>query len=502
MRKLRQKSALKKVLIAHRCEIARRIQAACHARGSATVAVYSPDDRDAAFVIGADEAYALSKQGYEAYTDVDALIAIAHLAGVDAIHPGYGFLSENAMAAQKIIDEGLVWIGPRPEVIALMADKVAARKCMSTAGVPVVPGFVVTDFSPSATAGAYAEAQKIGFPLIVKDPYGGGGKAMQCVHRAEEFVAALTSVHAQAKRLTGCDFLLVEKFIERSRHVEVQIAGDGERCIHLFERECSVQRRHQKIIEETPCISVPHEIRECMYDAALRVARSVAYDSIGTVEFIVTPDNDFYFLEMNTRLQVEHAVTEMVTGIDLVALQLDLALQQPLPFAQHEVVRRGHALECRVYAEDPVSQFIPSTGTIAYLHIPSQPFTRLEHDMYQGLEVSPLFDPMIAKCITWGITRQDAINRMVTLLRALVICGVTTNRNFLRAVIMSDEFACGAIDTQRTTEQDFMQRMLAAEQDDGFIACLAGALAAYKRQVPEPVATATASREWRELRWR
>ncbi|MFA6263700.1 MAG: biotin carboxylase N-terminal domain-containing protein [Candidatus Babeliales bacterium] len=507
MRKLRQKLAPRKVLIAHRSEIALRIQAACHARGIATVAVYCPDDRNAAFVAGADEAYALSKQGYEAYTDVDALIAIAHKAGADALHPGYGFLSENAQAAQKITDDGLIWIGPRPEVIALMADKVAARKRMKAAGVPVVPGWVVTDFSPAGKEAAWREAQKVGFPLIIKDPYGGGGKAMQCVRRAEDFPSVLVAVHAQAQRLTGSTCLLIEKFIEQSRHVEVQIAGDGQNFIHLFERECSVQRRHQKIIEETPCISVPGNVLECMYDVALRAAQGVAYDSIGTVEFIVTPDNNFYFLEMNTRLQVEHAITEMVTGIDLVTLQLDVATHQVLPFVQGDVVRRGHAVECRLYAEDPATNFTPSTGTITYLHMPSQPFTRCEHDLYQGVEVTPFFDPMLAKCITWGITRQEAINRMTAMLRSLAICGVTTNQNFLRAIMMSDEFARGDIDTQRATEPEFMQRMLRAHDgmhDDGLAAGLAVAIAAYAREKSgRDVAETTVSvRGWRELQWR
>jgi acetyl/propionyl-CoA carboxylase alpha subunit len=331
---------------------------------------------------------------------------------------------------------------------------------------------------------------------------------MQCVRSVEDFPLVLAAVHAQAQRLTGSTCLLIEKFIEQSRHVEVQIAGDGQNFIHLFERECSVQRRHQKIIEETPCISVPGNVLDRMYDTALRAAQGVAYDSIGTVEFIVTPDNNFYFLEMNTRLQVEHAITEMVTGIDLVTLQLDVAMHEVLPFVQGDVVRRGHAVECRVYAEDPATNFIPSTGTITYLHVPSQPFTRCEHDMYQGVEVTPFFDPMIAKCITWGITRQEAINRMTTMLRSLVICGVTTNQNFLRAIMMSDEFARGEINTQRATEPAFMQRMLKAHDgahDREQVAGLAVAIAAYAReskQELETPASATSVRGWRELQWR
>ncbi len=508
MRKLRQKLALNKVLIAHRGEVALRVQAVCHSRGIATVVVYGPCDRHAAFVRNADEAYAVSQEGYQAYTDVDALIALAYKVGADAVHPGYGFLSEKADAAQKVVDAGLTWIGPNPRVIALMADKIAARDCMRTAGVPVVPGIVITDFSPEGLETAHGHVGTLGFPVMVKDPYGGGGKAMQCVWQEHDFKNMVKAVHTQAARFTGSSAVLVEKCIERSRHVEVQIAGDGRHCVHLFERECSVQRRHQKIIEETPCTFVPAAVLERMYQATLCAAQSVAYDSIGTVEFIVTPDNEFYFLEMNARLQVEHAITEMVTGIDLVALQLALASGEALILQQNEIHRRGHAIECRIYAEDPASNFVPSTGVVTYCQMPSQPFTRTDHDVYQGAIITPFFDPMIAKCISWGATRSEAIARMHTLLQAVMISGITTNRDFLRAVITSQDFAQGSLHTQRAEEADFVHRMLAGSeisQEEEFLAGLAVMLMLHERErnfYASGENGCGAVRGWKEQLWR
>jgi len=449
-----------KVLIANRSEVALRLQATCHARGMQTVAICSPEDRSAHFVHNASEAYCIARSGYTAYNAMDEIIAIALKSGADAVHPGYGFLSEKAVFAQKVIDAGLVWVGPRPKSIALMGDKVAARVTMQQSGVPVIPGFVIDDFSQQACDKAAENARAIGFPLMIKDPYGGGGKAMQKVDCSADFIPALHKVHQEAQQLTGSTSLLVEKYITGGRHIEVQIVGDGERYIHLFERECSLQRRHQKIIEETPCCFVPQPVLEQMYEAALFAARGVAYDSIGTVEFIVTPDNSFYFLEMNTRLQVEHAITEMTTGIDLVGLQLDLASGHDLMLQQCTITRQGCAIECRLYAENPAANFMPATGKIQHFFAPNFPSIRFEHALQQGTEITSLFDPMIAKAVAWAPTRQQCATRLESFLQQLQIQGVTTNRDFVCALLRSDVFASGAFHTQTIANRSFVQDIL------------------------------------------
>jgi acetyl/propionyl-CoA carboxylase alpha subunit len=503
----------KKILIANRSEVALRLQSTCHALGIQTVAIFSPEDRQSSFVRSATQAYCIPKSGYSAYLDQDAIIAIAVKSGADAIHPGYGFLSENALFAQKVVDAGLQWIGPSPRAIALMADKVAARTMMQQAGVPVVPGISISDFSESHIAYIKTHIAVLGYPVIIKDPRGGGGKAMRRVDHEKDFESAIQSVLSEAKKLTGSAELLIEKYIQKGRHIEVQIAGDGKDYIHLFERECSLQRRHQKIIEETPCAFVSQQTLSAMYQAALVAARAVDYDNIGTVEFIVTTDQDFYFLEMNTRLQVEHAVTELTTRIDLVALQIRLAAQKVLPLKQEDVMRQGHAIECRLYTEDTDAHFRPATGTIKQWHLPVQHNIRIEHDIRQGSEITPFFDPMIAKFTAYGATRNESVARLVAFLRHSVIDGVKTNKDFLRAIMQSEEFMTGAVHTQLVTEPSFLQRMQQVESpvvsdQEAIVACIAVLVAeqlqkkSAKKVVMPSVCQSAVHRRWKDQQWR
>jgi len=502
---------MKKVLIANRGEVALRIQATCHSRDLETVAVFAPEDRGASFVYRATQAHPLSLSGTSAYFNQEEIISIALKLGADSIHPGYGFLSENAGFAQKVIDAGLTWIGPDPACISLMSDKVHARDMMHHAGVPVVPGFVIHDLSDMGRDDGRKRATELGYPVIIKDPKSGGGKAMRRVDSEADFDRGWDGVLAESKKLTNSTFVLIEKYVQYGRHVEVQVAGDGKQFVHLFERECSIQRRHQKIIEETPCAFVDGQNLEKMYAAAITAAQAVFYNSIGTVEFMVTPNQEFYFLEMNTRLQVEHAVTELVTGIDLVGLQLDLAKNRNLNLQQSDITRRGHAIECRLYSEDPSNRFTPSTGKLHHVAFPSGPWIRFEHDLAQGMEVTPFFDPMLAKVVTYGQTRKEAKERMINALNQLKVEGIKTNRLFLRSLLSCEEFDFGAFHTQLLTDPVFMDRMITdvkAGQQADIIAGLAVLLVEQENQAKAPnmlPAISTdrfAVRRWKEQQWK
>lgn len=455
----RSEKTIKKVLIVNRSEIALRVCHACKALGLQTVVVYGASDVGARYVHEADQAYELTGHGFSAYTKQDEILAIAAKAGVDAIHPGYGFLSENAQFARRVIDVGLIWVGPSPESMLLMGDKIQARNLAVSVGVPVVPGQFVNLLEDDHLARARAAVAALGYPVIIKDPRSGGGKAMRKVTEAAEFEAAWGAVVSEAGRMTGSTELLVEKYLEHGRHVEVQVVGDGVRVIHLFERECSIQRRHQKIVEEAPCHFVPQPTLDGMYDAALTLAHAVKYQGVGTVEFMVMPDGAFYFLEMNTRLQVEHSVTEMTTGFDLVALQLEVAQTGHLPYEQKEIRRHGHAIECRIYAEDPSKNFAPSTGVLTHLHLPHGPWMRHDHDLEVGREITPFFDAMIAKLTTYGPTRAIACGYMVDALRQYGISGLTTNIAFLRRLLMNEDFVAGNFDTQTLKNEAFLSQL-------------------------------------------
>lgn len=457
---------IKKVLIVNRSEIALRVQQACRALGYKVVAVYAPEDFGARFVCSADEAYELSGHGFAAYLNQDEIISIALKSGADAVHPGYGFLSENARFAQKVQAHGIIWIGPSPDSMMLMGDKIQARQIAQAAGVPVVPGRFIRLDCGDSLARALQIALEIGFPVIIKDPLAGGGKAMRRVSTHDAFADAWDIVVSESRRISGGEELLVEKYLEHGRHIEVQIAGDGASAIHLFERECSIQRRHQKIVEEAPCAFVPQELLTQMYQAAINLAQSVKYTSVGTVEFMVVrgaTEHKFYFLEMNTRLQVEHSVTELTTGIDLVALQFALAQGAALP-AQHEIIRRGHAIECRIYAEDPDNNFFPSTGVIQYLQLPNGPWMRHDHDLEESKEITPFFDPMIAKITTYGPTRSISIGYMLGALHEYIIGGVITNISFLQRLLAVDWFVRGDFDTQSLAQPEQMALLRVQEQ--------------------------------------
>jgi acetyl/propionyl-CoA carboxylase alpha subunit len=453
------RKSIKKVLIVNRSEVALRVHHACKALGMHTAVVYTRDDVGAAYVHAADQAYELAGCDATAYANQDEILAIAATAAVDAVHPGYGFLSENAQFATRVQAAGLIWIGPSPECMAFMGDKVQARAVAEAAGVSVVPGVVISLQDLDNLAQAQAGAAALGYPVIIKDPRSGGGRVMRKVHDAGELEAAWRALAAEATRVTGsCEFLL-EKYLQRGRHVEVQIAGDGHQVIHLFERECSIQRRHQKMVEEAPCRFVPQVTLDRMYEAAVTLARAVKYQSVGTVEFMVVPDGTFYFLEMNTRLQVEHSVTEMTTGVDLVALQLELAQSGRLPYRQEDIRRHGHAIECRIYAEDPGNNFTPSTGVITQLQLPRGPWLRHDHDLEEGREITPFFDAMIAKLTTYGPTRTVAYGYMSDALRQYVIGGLRTNIPFLKRLLATEAFAAGAFDTQTLKDPFFVAQL-------------------------------------------
>ncbi len=437
---------MKRVLIANRGEIAVRVAQACHAQGLETVAVYSQADAAALHVRTATRAVLIGPPpAAESYLRVEALLEAARKTGADAIHPGYGFLSENADFARRVVDAGLTWIGPDPAAIEAMGTKIGARRRMEAAGVPVVPG--VHDAGQDVAA-LEAAADRIGFPVLVKASAGGGGKGMRTVERREDLRGAIEAAQREAQAAFGDRAVYIEKLLVRPRHVEVQIFGDRHGgAVHLLERECSIQRRHQKVLEECPSPALDADLRRRMGEAAVAAARAVDYVGAGTVEFMVDARGDFYFLEMNTRLQVEHPVTELVMGVDLVAAQLAVARGEPLPWTQAQLQPRGHAIEVRLYAEDPARGFLPSTGKLLRYRPPVAPGIRHDGGVAEGDEVSTWYDPMLAKLIAWGETRDHAIGRLAHALGAWQVHGVTTNLGFLQAVVAHPAFRAGATHT-------------------------------------------------------
>jgi 3-methylcrotonyl-CoA carboxylase alpha subunit len=439
-------SPLKKCLIANRGEIAVRIIRACHELGIISVAVYSEVDSAARHVAMADEAWSVGAASpAESYLNIAKLIDVARASGCDCVHPGYGFLSENEAFAAAVLDAGLIWVGPPPDVIARMGVKTEARALMESAGVPLVPGFQ----SEAASDSDFLEAAaRIGYPIMVKAAGGGGGKGIRIVHTPDKLPDALSSARSEALNAFGDPRVFLEKYIESARHIEVQIMADAHGSVlHLFERECSAQRRHQKVIEESPSPLLDETTRARIGSAGVEAARAVGYVNAGTVEFIATPDGDFYFLEMNTRLQVEHPVTELVTGLDLVKLQFAIAAGERLPFAQADMTQRGHAIECRIYAEDPSNNFLPAVGKIERLIPPEGPGIRVDSGVQSGDEITIHYDPMIAKLIVYDQARAGAIRRMLTALDQTIILGTTTNIPFLRTLLSHPDFMAGQVDT-------------------------------------------------------
>ena len=438
---------IRRLLIANRGEIVCRIARTAQRLGVTGIAVYSEADRNARHVRMADEAYYLGPApAAESYLDIAKILDVAKRVGADAVHPGYGFLSENADFAQACSDAGLTFVGPTAASIRAMGSKSASKAAMAAIGVPVAPGYHGEDQSPQRL---HAEAQKAGFPLIIKASAGGGGKGMQVVNSAGELAAAIESAKRLARTAFGDDRLLLERYFPRARHVEVQVFADAHGGIlSLFDRDCSVQRRHQKIIEEAPAPGLRDEVRAAMARAAIQSTQAVGYVGAGTVEFLVDEDQHFYFMEMNTRLQVEHPVTELITGIDLVEWQLRIAQGAPLPKSQSEIQRRGSAMEARLYAEDPDHEYLPSVGRIVHLHWPdAAPCVRLDIGVDAGDAVSPFYDPMLGKVISWGETRGAAADRLLKALDDIEIIGVLTNRALLSSVLADEEFRRGGVAT-------------------------------------------------------
>jgi acetyl-CoA carboxylase, biotin carboxylase subunit len=441
----------KKILVANRGEITVRIIRACRELDIPVVVIYSDADRTALHVRYADEAYPIGPApSVESYLCAERIIEVALKAGADAIHPGYGFLSENARFARRCAEVGLAFIGPSPEAMEAMGDKVAARRRMEAAGVALVPG------TPPLTDADQARAliAPIGYPVVLKPSAGGGGKGMRVVHEESELAAALEGARSEARSSFGDDTVYAERYIANPRHIEIQVlADDHGHTVHLFERECSIQRRHQKIIEEAPSPFISEATRQAMGAAAVKAAASVAYAGAGTIEFLVDSDQRFYFLEMNTRLQVEHAVTEMITGIDLVKMQLTVAAGGVLPFTQADIRRDGAAIECRIYAEDPDHDFMPSPGRITALRAPGGPGVRDDIGVYEGYEVPIYYDPLLSKLAAWGRDRDEAIGRMRRALSEYVVEGIETNIPFHQRILRHPDFLAGDVDTHFVDER-------------------------------------------------
>ena len=446
----------KKVLIANRGEIAIRIARACRKMGIETVAVYSEADRNALHVRYADEAYFIGgAAAAESYLVIDKIVEVAVKSGCDAIHPGYGFLAENSEFVKACEANNITFIGPNTESMYILGDKTRARQKMMAADVPVVPGMKdpVADLND-----ALARAGEIGYPIMFKASAGGGGKGMRLINSEEEFKEVYDLAKGEALNAFGDDRMYIEKAIINPRHVEVQIARDKHgNAIHLYERECSIQRRHQKVIEESPSMAINEEVRQKMGEAAIRAVAAADYDSVGTVEFLVDKDMNFYFLEVNTRLQVEHPVTEMVTGIDIVKLQIEIAEGKEIPYKQEDIKQVGHAIECRVYAEDPDKNFMPSPGVITGLRLPGGPGVRVDSGVYSKGEVPIYYDPMVAKLIVWDVDRENAIARMKRALKEYVVKGIKTTIPFHQKVLRNENFIKGNIST------DFVDKEVLAE---------------------------------------
>jgi acetyl-CoA carboxylase, biotin carboxylase subunit len=449
----------RKILIANRGEIAVRVIRACHEMGIAAVAVYSEVDRASLHVRKADEAYPIgAAAAAESYLNIAKMIDVARQSGAEAIHPGYGFLSESARFAQACVHAGVKFIGPTAAAMNAMGSKTRARQAMERAGVPLVPG---TSHGLESIEEAEEVAARIGYPVMLKAAAGGGGKGMRLVHAPGQLKSSLEAARSEAERSFGDSEVYIEKAIVNPRHIEMQILADEHgNALYLGERECSLQRRHQKVLEEAPSPVVDSDMRRRMGEVAVRVARAANYTNAGTVEFLVDPQKNFYFLEMNTRLQVEHPVTELVTGLDLVHLQIRIATGERLPLTQEDVQIRGHAMECRIYAEDPDNNYFPSPGKITLLLAPSGPGIREDSGMYEGWTVPLDYDPLLAKLIGYGSDREQAIARLTRALGEYFVGGIKTNISLFRRILADADFRAAKLDT------GFLDRMLAKKKND------------------------------------
>jgi acetyl-CoA carboxylase biotin carboxylase subunit len=465
----------KKILIANRGEIAVRIMRACHEMGIATVAVYSDVDRPALHVRHADEAYPIgTAASSESYLNIEKILDVAKRSGADAIHPGYGFLSENAHFAQACADAGVKFIGPTASAMRAMGSKTKARQAMELAGVPFVPG---TSRGLESLKQAEEVAARIGYPIMLKAAAGGGGKGMRLVHAREELKAALEEARSEAERAFGDGEVYIEKAIIDPRHIELQVLADEHgNTVYLGERECSLQRRHQKVLEEAPSPVVDADMRRRMGEVAVRVARAANYTNAGTVEFLVDREKNFYFLEMNTRLQVEHPVTELVTGLDLVQLQIRIAAGERLPFMQDDLTIRGHAIECRIYAEDPANNYMPSPGKITSLTEAGGPGIRIDSGIYEGWTVPMDYDPLLAKLIGYGSSREQAIGRLSRAMNEYFVGGIKTNLSLFRRILTDKDFRAGKFDTGFLDRMPWRQETSSANSQVDEVAAIAAGM--------------------------
>lgn len=490
----------KKVLIANRGEIAVRIIRACRELGISPVAIFSVVDVDSLHVRMADEAVCVGPAAsIQSYLNIPAIIEAAKKTKCEAIHPGYGFLAENAQFARAVTDAGIVFVGPTPEAMEIMGSKITARRAATEAGVPIVPGTV----EPlTSLENAKNRAEQFGYPVMLKAAAGGGGKGMRLVQSATELPSAFETAQAEAAAAFADSSLYLEKAVERPRHIEIQVFADGlGNVVHLGERECSIQRRHQKVIEECPSPINDADLRQRMGEAAKTLARAVQYTGAGTVEFLLSDaTREFYFLEMNTRLQVEHPVTELVTGFDLVREQFRVANGEPLSFKQEDVQWRGHAIECRIYAEDPDNNFFPSPGRISYLQEPSGPGIRVDTGVQMHSEVSIHYDPMVAKLAVWGSTRLEAIDRLARALDEYTVTGITTTLPFFRDVVRDEEFIAAKLDTgfiPRFNERQATKENASTSVVETDLAMIAAALHFARRQQRRITPVAVKSSRWK-----
>jgi acetyl-CoA carboxylase biotin carboxylase subunit len=477
----------KKILIANRGEIALRVIRACREMGIKTVAVYSSADRGALHVQHADEAIAIGPPPpLESYLNIPKIVEAAKRTGAEAIHPGYGFLSENPLFAKACEEDGLVFVGPDSKALALVGDKVASRKTAVANQVPIIPGMM----TPGKALAEFQETiVKIGYPILVKASGGGGGKGMHIVRSPGELQAAIETSQREAKSAFGDDSVYMEKYLEEPRHVEFQVLADKHgNAVHLFERECSIQRRHQKIVEETPSVALDEDLRRRMGETAVKIVQATGYTNAGTVEFLLDRDRNFYFLEVNARLQVEHPVTEIVVGVDLVQQQLEVACGGKLPFQQKDLSQRGHAIECRIYAEDPENGFLPSPGKILLVEEPEGPGIRCDSGIYSGLVVTPFYDPILSKLIVWAEDRESCRQRMIAALGNYTLLGIATPIGFLADVLKHPEFAAGRTHTHFIAQH--MANWKQSEKEDGLleIALVAGALVGSEPRGPKGLA--------------
>lgn len=492
---------IKKILIANRGEIALRVIHTCKEMGIKTVSVYSRPDAHSPHVLHADESVFIGEAASsESYLVIDKIIDAVKKTGADAVHPGYGFLSENAAFADRCKKENIIFIGPEPKAISLMGDKTEARELVTKAGIPTPPG-LKSELKDIEEARSVAD--DIGYPILVKAAAGGGGKGMRIVHKKEEFEASIKAAKSEAKNAFGDDRIYIEKYLEEPRHVEFQIIADTHgNVLHVFDRECSVQRRHQKVIEEAPCALLTPELRKEMAKAAIKAAEAVDYIGAGTIEFLVDKHLNFYFLEMNTRLQVEHPVTEMISGVDLVALQILVAEGKKLPFEQEDLEINGHAIECRIYAEDPADNFLPSTGLLKKHRVPTGSGIRVDSGVEEGQQITINYDPMISKLSVHGPDRETAIKRMLRALGEYEIAGCKTTIPFCEFTLNHPAFIDAKYDTHFVPDH-FTPEKMQPEQDESDIALAAALLKGKAESESEPALSLNGSSEsmwWKNRR--